>query len=77
MLLATGVWRAPSSYADALKWLASRDGFHLVTRDEKEDAVFVVVGVHGRSALAKAQSTAKRHVEEALVKAVGNVGTKL
>jgi hypothetical protein len=60
-----------------VKWLTSRDGFHLVTRDEKEDAVFVIVGVHGRSALAKAQSTAKRHVEEALVQAVGSVGTKL
>ncbi len=77
MLLANEVWRAPSSFADAMKWLDSRAGFHLVTRDEKEDLVFVVVGVHGRSAQAKAQSMAKRHVEEALVQAVGSVGTKL
>ena len=77
MLLASGVWRPPSSYTDAKKWLDLHFGYHLVTHDEKEDAVFVVVGVHGRSAQAQAQSKAKRDVEDAFVKAVGSVGTKL
>jgi len=77
MLLASGIWRPPASYADAVRWLELQAGYHLVTHDEKEDAVFVVVGVHGRSAQARAQSAAQRHVEEAFVQAVGSVGTKL
>ena len=60
-----------------MRWLELQSGYHLVTHDEKEGAVFVVVGVHGRSAQARARSAAPRHVEEALVQAVGSVGTKL
>ncbi len=77
MLLASGVWRPPTSYADAVRWLELQAGYHVVTHDAKEDAIFVIVGVHGRSALARAQSMAPRHVEEAFVQAVGSVGSKL
>ncbi len=77
MLHATGTWRAPATYAEAKAWLETRAGFHLVTRDVSGEGVFVVVGVHGRSAQALASSAADKDVEQAFVAAVTTVRARL